>query len=256
MRIDRLVGFALIFIGTLALFGRTTGAGLRIADDSQLLDGRQERFDAASLRSVRLEVEAGSLVVMGNPDSSEVSCRAEFHGPDASSLPQLELTHSQRGDRLVIRARTGRSKGRIDLHLRIPSGLDLEVDDGSGSIRIESVDGRVSIDDGSGSITLADLGGGLRLSDGSGSIRAERVRGSVRIDDGSGSILLREADGDVEISDGSGSISVHRVAGDVVVRDGSGSIQVRDVDGRFHLASDGSGSVSASGIRDGVQGRL
>jgi len=252
MRFDRLVGTALIVIGTLALFSRNIDAGFGFGRGMEVLDTREEALDLADVRIVELEVEAGTLLIVGDRDGSAGSLRAEFRGPGQATLEGLELTHSVEGERLRIVSRTSRSRGLIDIELRLPAGVELRIDDGSGSIRVDGIDGRVSIEDGSGSIAVSDLGSDLRVRDGSGSVSVDRVSGTVHVEDGSGSIRVTSTGGSVEIHDGSGSISVTGAGGDVTVRDDSGSIRVRDVDGRFRLLSDGSGSVSTNRIRGGI----
>ena len=100
----------------------------------------------------------------------------------------------------------------IHLNVRMPAGLNLDVEDGSGSLKVMDVTGDINIDDGSGSITM------------------DRVGGNVEIEDGSGSITVTEVGADLSINDGSGSIKAMSVGGSVTVDDGSGSINVRDVE--------------------------
>ena len=123
---------------------------------------------------------------------------------------------------------------RIDLEINVPTGMAIEIDDGSGSIDIDDVAADVSIDDGSGSI---DVQGVANLS----------------IDDGSGSINVSAASGDVSIIDGSGSIEVRSVTGSVTIDDGSGGIRVSDVEQDLIIVDDGSGGFSYSDVRGTVK---
>ncbi len=73
----------------------------------------------------------------------------------------------------------------------------------------------------------------LNIDDGSGDIDFEDIHGSISIDDNSGSIDIRDVLGDVTIIDGSGSIRVNGVEKDVIIkRDGSGSVNISNVKGR------------------------
>jgi DUF4097 and DUF4098 domain-containing protein YvlB len=61
---------------------------------------------------------------------------------------------------------------------------DVEVEDGSGDIKIQAVGGTVTIDDGSGSIDVRDVELDLNIvDDGSGSVRIADVRGAIHRDD-------------------------------------------------------------------------
>jgi DUF4097 and DUF4098 domain-containing protein YvlB len=123
----------------------------------------------------------------------------------------------------------------VQLDVRLPEGMHLQVDDGSGSIEISNVRGDVVLDDGSGSITMTDVGG------------------TVEIDDGSGSISVQGVGGDISINDGSGSIKVRGVAGSVIIDDGSGSIDVSDVEEDLIIVDDGSGGLDFSNISGRIE---
>lgn len=137
----------------------------------------------------------------------------------------------------------------INLEVEVPRGMDLVIDDGSGSINVENIDGELSIDDGSGSITIRDIGNDVQIDDGSGSIQLADVNGDVSIDDGSGSVEMKNIIGSVDIKDGSGEIVAKAVGGDFKVDDGSGDVVVKDLEGEFKLVDDGSGSIRVNGER-------
>ena len=118
---------------------------------------------------------------------------------------------------------------QIDLDVTVPMKIDLNVDDGSGNLKISGIDGNLEIDDGSGSMQIDD------------------IVGNVLIDDGSGSQELSNIDGNVVIDDGSGSVKMENITGNVTIDDGSGSINITNLGGQFKLIDDGSGSVYVNG---------
>jgi DUF4097 and DUF4098 domain-containing protein YvlB len=121
----------------------------------------------------------------------------------------------------------------INLTVRVPKDMDVEVDDGSGEVKITQIDGNIQIDDGSGEITVHDIRGDVDIDDGSGTVDVRDVTGSVTVDDGSGTIEVADIGGNVKVSDGSGSIYIDRVGGDVIIKDdGSGSLKIQNVKGR------------------------
>ncbi|MBY6204250.1 hypothetical protein [Halomonas denitrificans] len=179
-----------------------------------------------------IEAGAGPLTVTGD-DGDAIRVEAGIYQRSANDDYRLVLeVDGDDGARLVAEAASNLfgSSDYIDLSIRVPRTMRLRIDDGSGSIRISSIDGDVEIEDGSGSITAEGLGGDILVEDGSGSISIEGVAGDVTIDDGSGSIDVRD------------------VGGTVTVSDGSGGIDVRDA-GDFELLDDGSGGVELRGIR-------
>ncbi len=223
----------------LMLLSLTTLAAPAFADwdDYDYRETRELSVDASGLTSLSVDAGAGSLEISGveGAESIEVTATILVSGARDEKAREfiedrMELELERQGQEATLVADfsggMGWSKGgAIALDIRVPQGLDLDIDDGSGSINI------------------LDTAGAIELNDGSGSIKIENVA-AIRIDDGSGSIDILNANGDVRIDDGSGSITVRGVTGSVVVDDGSGSINVSDVQGNFRVVDAGSGSVN------------
>lgn len=230
---------SLIIIGMFA-------ASLAHAAWNGYTEDRQLELDTEGVSRFDIDAGAGSLVLSGidNGDAIEVTATIRVPDGDAEDARQqidkhLKLSLDKRDDeaRLVAyfedRGWGWKDSPAVDLDVRVPHGIAVSVDDGSGSIKITSIDSDIRIDDGSGSV------------------RIEQVR-SVVIDDGSGSITIVGVAGDVDIEDGSGSISVERVGGGVRIDDGSGSIDVEDVELDLVIVDDGSGRLNVSGVRGDV----
>jgi DUF4097 and DUF4098 domain-containing protein YvlB len=121
----------------------------------------------------------------------------------------------------------------INLTVRVPNDMDVDIDDGSGEVKIAQIDGNLQIDDGSGEITISGIQGDVDIDDGSGTVDISDVTGSVTIDDGSGTIEVNDIGKNVKVSDGSGSIYIDGVGGDVIIKDdGSGSVSIKNVSGK------------------------
>lgn len=204
-------------------------------------------------RDARFSIDAGagSLLVTGESGADTIRVSAEIYQVEANDDYTLTLeTDSEGRVRLVADTGSGplSSNDRIDLSIRVPESVELDIVDGSGSMQVSGLTRSLDIEDGSGSIRISEIGGDVTIDDGSGSLSVDNVGGSLGIEDGSGSIDVRETGGDVAIHDGSGSITVRNTGGKVTVDDDSGSINVDSAED-FELLGDGSGSVSASNIR-------
>jgi DUF4097 and DUF4098 domain-containing protein YvlB len=205
------------------------------------------KLPAEGIRELRIDCGAGSLKVIGDPSLSAIEVTANIvadgidedekadyfkdhvkltldkKGNTASLVSQIE----KRGHLFVFR------DARIDLTVRMPHAMDLNIDDGSGSMEVENIKGDVSIEDGSGSIYVRRIIGRLEINDGSGEIEVYDVIGDVSVDDGSGSMEIIKVGGTVTVDDGSGSITVEDVDKDVVFKHtGSGGVHVNNVRGR------------------------
>jgi len=261
----------LLLLAPLALTAPTAACAY---DSCQVQEPREETVDAAGATLVRVEAKAGSLRITGEAGLDEVQARGTACAENERTLEKVQLRADRSGDevRVVVETPEGwNGSGALHLELRVPEGLAIDVEDGSGEtvvddvaslrlkdgsgkIEITGVRGDVSIEDGSGEINLVDVGGDVKIHDGSGKIDVEDVEGAVVLHDGSGDIDIKDVRGTVTVEDdGSGGVEIVGVGKDVLIRrDGSGSIRVEDVDGDFTVEKDGSGSID----HEGVKGRV
>ena len=244
-----------------ALLGLILVATPVFADYCDHTAPRQAEVAASGITSISIKAEAGFLKVNGVPSLATIRARGTACASTRELLDETRLTASRNGSRLQIEATTptswnsgwnGKRTARLDVVVEVPSGIKVDIEDGSGEIEIQGV-GALNIEDGSGALTIENTRGSVTIDDGSGDIELENITGDISIDDGSGSIDVDEITGNVSIDDSSGSIDVRKVSRDVTVEDSSGGIRVADVGGNFTLRSDSSGGVSFSDIRGRVQ---
>ncbi|MXR68914.1 hypothetical protein GNT65_09570 [Shewanella sp. JBTF-M18] len=212
----------------------------------------QLTLEAQALDTLVADTGAGSLKIVGDAAVESITLEADIYGYDGVE-PELTLTRSGSKAKLVANFDAYRSNGHspyIDLLVKVPAGMKLDIHDGSGSIIIRGVQADMEIEDGSGSIEV-DGGNRLTIDDGSGSITLTNISGDIQVNDGSGSLTIAAVQGDVEIEDGSGAIEVRGVKGKVSIDDGSGGISVVDTQG-LHIIEAGSGSLSF----DNIQGQV
>ena len=199
------------------------------------------------IEKLEIDCGAGFLKVYGKEGLKEIRVEAEIvlDGKSEKSAEEflkkyLDLSLEKRGSRAVLTSgfesyRSMFSFGNkvINLTVSMPKDMNLDVDDGSGSIRIEDIAGDVKVGDGSGSMEIMNIKGNLDVDDGSGEIEVEGIYGDVSIDDGSGSMIIRNIEGSVTVRDGSGSITIDGVEKDVYIpSEGSGSVRVNNVKGK------------------------
>ena len=221
-------------------------ATLAQADSKEYTEVRDLALESAGLAEFVIDAGAGSLVVTGVEGARDITVTATIIVEDKNEeaaqkliAKRLNLKLDRDGDRATLDSGFTSGWGwdgnaRIDLDVRMPAGLALQVDDGSGSTTITGVRADVLVDDGSGSVRIT-------------------TAGSVTVDDGSGSITVSGASGDVYVNDGSGSIDIRGVGGSVRIDDGSGSITVDDVENDLIIVDDGSGTVTYTNVRGAVE---
>jgi hypothetical protein len=247
----------------LLLAALTVGSALAAAAnlDAQC-DVRRElerELDAADISGVLVSAEAGSLQVTGTAGTT-VRVTGVVCASDEELADQALLVVEPRRGAAWIEADLPDGDGfwrrdyvRMDLTIEMPSALAADIRDGSGETVVTGIAG-VRIDDGSGSIEVEDIEGQVEIDDGSGEVRIRRA-GAVEIEDGSGGIEIAAIQGDVHvIEDGSGEMDIREVRGSVRIDDdGSGSIFVADVEGDLVVEEDGSGSLRYRDVRGQVR---
>lgn len=231
-----------------------------IANDSvKLLELPKEGID-----NLDIDCEAGFLKVYGIPNLDKIEVKAEIevdirNDEDRENFIQkrIRLSLEKKGSRAVLISHIDNHPffnhhALVNLTVRIPQPMNLNVEDGSGLIEIKDVNGRLVIDDGSGGIDLANITGDVRVDDGSGELSIDNVGGNVEVDDGSGGIEINDIHGDLSVDDGSGGMKITKIAGSVVVTDGSGSIYIEGVDQDVTIKEAGSGGLSIHDVKGKV----
>ncbi len=223
-------------------------------------EARSVVMDAQGISWLEVESSAGSLVIEGRAGLQELQIEGTAYASSEDILAEVEIVAKRDGNRALVAASLPDGLfqwyqgAKLDMKLLVPDTLEVEVEDGSGAMKITGV-ASLSVFDGSGSIAVEEVAGDVFIEDGSGSIDVHAIQGVVTVEDGSGGISISDVDGSVVIKeDGSGSISVRGIEQDVKVEDdGSGSIEVAGVGGDFIVLDDGSGSIRHQDVRGRVQ---
>jgi DUF4097 and DUF4098 domain-containing protein YvlB len=135
----------------------------------------------------------------------------------------------------------------ISYDLVVPAETQLHSHTGSGSQSVEGLRKRLEIESGSGTLKISDIGDAVRAETGSGGIEIDRVKGNVRAKAGSGTIRATDIAGAFEGDTGSGHITLEQTAsGSVRADTGSGGMDLRGVHGSLD-AQAGSGAITAEG---------
>lgn len=242
---------------------------------------REVAIDAAGLQRLTVAARAGDLDIRGEPGLTQAIASGRACAGDAETLARVQLRDSRSGDHatLAVEIPDGsgwgwRSSPTMDLIVRVPVSVALEVSDSSGDATIRDV-ASATVQDSSGDLTISGVAGDLRVTDSSGDIDIRDVGGTVHVpSDSSGDIGIVKVEGDVRIEqDSSGDVEVRQVRGDATVendssgdivfetiggsarvgRDSSGSIRARDVGRDFIVERDGSGDIRHEDVRGTVR---
>lgn len=230
----------------------------------------QKSLSADGIRSLTIRTYSGPLVITGSDgDSIEAEVVIDFDSDweDSEARDALEeglvFNLDGRGGRAQLESwvgdyddkdfsfftwglidlfRSGKNRPFSHLEVKVPRGIDLEINDYRGEVFISRVRGDIRLRTGAGPVEIADITGDLDLQDGSGEITLERISGDVEVRDGSGNIDITTIGGRLTIHDGSGNIDARDIGRFVDVRDGSGNIRLTDLKGDGEIY-DGSGEI-------------
>lgn len=233
-------------------------------------DVRNLSLSAEGISRLEIDCGAGFLEVYGDADLTSIEVEAEIIVDDLRDSKAekfiekyMRLSLDSYGSRArldsyfddnhsFLSSIFNNYDAKINLIVRLPTDMAVDIEDGSGYIRICEINNEVYINDGSGEMEIKSINGDLGIDDGSGEIDIREVNGRVEIDDGSGDVTAYDIKGDFDIDDGSGSLNIKNIIGDVEIDDGSGDLYVRDIDGDV-IIDDGSGDINIEYVKKDVE---
>lgn len=231
------------------------------ADDCAFRAERKLDIDANGLDTLNLAVGAGDLDIKGVPGLARIEVRGKACASDEAKLATLQLTQRREGKTAFAATEIPDSSGvnlfgsnyaYIDVEVRMPQALALELRDSSGDIEIAGLRKGIDLTDSSGDIDLRDIAGAVRVRDTSGDIEADGVDGDFTVEaDSSGDIEIRNVRGDAYVrNDSSGDVKFRHVSGRARIdNDSSGDIVFDDIGGDASVGNDSSGDVRADRVR-------
>ena len=238
-------------------------------------------IDPAGLHALVLSLESSDAHVRGVAGLSRAEVRGKACASQEDWLAELTVEQKRDGDRVVVSTQQHRqntigpfhsSYAYIDLEVRIPASLALQIQSNSGDADVadvasldfsthsgdllaDRVSGAITAEVGSGDIKADDIGSLELRRSGSGDVRARKVRGDVRIGNvGSGDLTFADVSRGVHVNSvGSGDVGVHGAGGDVVIDSiGSGDVTASNVGGDFIVKAAGSGDIHHHDVKGKV----
>ena len=121
---------------------------------------------------------------------------------------------------------------------------------GVGDIQLDQA-GAVQLRTGVGDLTVEQADGDAELTTGSGSVRIDRIDGAAVVKNSNGDTWIGEVTGDLRVNAANGRISVDRARETVAAKSANGDVRLGEVAHGAVLAQTAFGKVEI-GIRDGV----
>jgi hypothetical protein len=179
---------------------------------------------AASVRPVRIDIPRGTITVVGDT-TGEVRAvvnkrvRGGYEDQAKARANETGIEIVEQGDTYVVRPRSGSTSWvRFDVEVRVPAKSAINARTGSGAVRVQGVEGNLTVD--------AD--GNLEIRDAKGNVEA-------KVD---GDVLVANAAGDVRIDGSCDDIDVADVAGGATIRCGfTGRTSLRNIAKQVYFKS-------------------
>ncbi len=236
--------------------------------------------DAAGLDTVAFVLGSTDVTVEGVPGLAKVEVRGKACASDQAWLADLTVDQQRSGDRVTLTPHSRHSDmgwfhssyAYIELHVRVPAKLAIDIQDSSGDadvrnvaaltfnassgdLRVDRIAGLLAVEVSSGDVNGGDVGSLDVRRTSSGDFTLHDVHGDVKVARaGSGDLAFDKVGGSVGIgSVGSGDVSASHVGRDVTVDSiGSGDVSVDTVGGNFSVRAKGSGDVHHRDVRGTV----
>jgi hypothetical protein len=195
-----------------------------------------KKADVTAAQQTRVEYAGGRLLIKAPKNWRQYS----FRGGGESVDVQVELPAGSQ-----LRGETGvaalRCRGRLG-ECRYKTGI--------GDIQLDRA-GAVQLRTGVGDITVERAGGDAELTTGSGSLRVDGVDGTAVVKNSNGDTWIGRVTGDLRVNAANGRISVDQASGPVAAKSANGDVRLGEVAHGTVLAQTAFGKVEI-GIRDGV----
>jgi DUF4097 and DUF4098 domain-containing protein YvlB len=216
-----------------------------------------ETFDLAGIDTVEMRLGSADVEIIAE-DTGEAwfSIKKSYRATEKKYIDELlddaRVTIEKKGSTLIVERKSKRQQGldfwtrgfiSIDITAKLPPGIDLNINTGSGDVDIDDWKAPVVLHTGSGDVVIDGAAGGLDAKSGSGDLWLGPAGGDVTFSTGSGDIDAITIQGNAHISTGSGDLSLDGITGDLTISTGSGDIVIDESDGTAFIKT-GSGDVT------------
>jgi DUF4097 and DUF4098 domain-containing protein YvlB len=202
----------------LVIAASTVFAACEVNLNTEGLSARETKtFAVKGLPNVVLDTFDGAIEIH-SWDKPEVEVEIEKRAMEQSLIDEIKVQTDQQGDVVTIKVtgprRTEFRGVTIGMHISptarlrvvVPRSSNIQATSGDGSIRAESVEGKILLTTHDGSVTATRIGGDIQIRSGDGSIRLDNATGKLDLETEDGSIGLEAQPSVLKARTGDGSI--------------------------------------------------
>ena len=174
-------------------------------------------IDVQTAEQNQIEIVVTKVIRKGLLSQSAEEALADFEVTFVPEDTGVRIEGAFKEGRKYWRTKLNNKLHRLDIQFQVtvPKNYNIDLDTGSGSIKVGNLDGTV------------------RAQTSAGSLHFGKIRGSIWGKTSAGGIKVENCDGDVDVQTSAGSVKLGSVGGNVNAKTSAGSIQV-DMVGQPH----------------------
>ncbi len=219
----------------IAGFLRTLLAGVPWSESAEAEDAMQ--LDAPRAGRLRIHNANGRTRVRGEEREdvhvlARKSARAESRNAAEELLRQLRVVSRSEGGALSLQVdapRRWNRRGQVNLEVRVPRGLSVDVSAVNGRVEIEGIRGEVRARSSNGSARICDVIGNVEVATSNAKVFCACTSGRLRARSSNGRIVLEDHRGDVDAATSNGLITAQ------LAELGKGGVELCTSNGRIAL---------------------
>ena len=204
-----------------------------------------ESFELGAAAGLDIETRNGRVVVLGLDEPStnitvdvlkRVYSVSEDDAKRAAEDVQLAFEPGERARLTLNRGDDGRAV-RGDLVVRVPRAIGVEIRNRNGAIRVERIDGAVSVRTSNAGVEAYDLGSGIEAVTRHGAIRLERIVGRTEATTRHGTIRVEHIDGALIAKTSHRAVTAENVTGSAKIETRHASVTAFDIGGDVDVSA-------------------
>lgn len=211
------------------ILGLSALAACDLVDPSSHIE--ELELAAADVHALVVVAGAGDIAVVGDPAVEAIAVEAKIHGDCA------ELRHSRDGDAVTLSHECcGWSDCVVDWTIVVPTNLSIDLETGTGDLKVRGITGDVRLETGAGDVSLATLAAPTLVAQtGAGDVTGHDLRcADVHVETGAGDLTLELADRPASVwgSSGFGDVELALPGGQyrLDVETGFGEVALSGID--------------------------
>ncbi|WP_438445030.1 DUF4097 family beta strand repeat-containing protein [Gorillibacterium sp. sgz5001074] len=223
----------------------------------------QAEYPSQGLSSVALLKTGGNVEVTRSEDATirldaHIQATASDEAEAGRRRDTVQIKGETRDGQLTLTPVTASGKPvdsrniTIDYTLRVPDGLQLNLENRNGTVSIRGLRGNADVTAGYGLLEIRDTAGNLSLKLEGGSVYLSRITGNVKLDNRQSRLTADHIQGSVSLDSHLGHNDLAEVKGSVTGKIGQGSARLRDVTGPVELEGENT-DLHLEGIRGNMK---